>query len=197
MFSVKSKFFFVGILMSTILYVNGSIIIDMEDEGLKRMGEILVESYFQNHLMEHQQHCVVSRSIILSQIKKLTLSGLQLFGIMCTLVGANLLTSVFDPIINAHSTNSVSAINTTVIPSTINPSEMCANDYGCDNNICWRTCSEYSSEKKHDENLGKGITPSWCFTTSEPKEYQFHQCVHSYECSPCWSCLGPCHSPHP
>lgn len=78
MFSVKNKFFFVGILISIILYVNGSIIIDMEDEDLKRMGEILVESYFQNHLMEHQQQCIVSRSIFLSQIKKLTLSGLQL-----------------------------------------------------------------------------------------------------------------------
>lgn len=206
MFCAEKKFFFVGILISTILYVNGSIIIDMENEDLHRMGEILVESYFQHQLMGHRPNQMASRSIILSQIKKITFNGVQLFGIMMTLVGANLLTSYFEPIINIHSTNSVSVINTTTTSmssATINPTKLCAYDYGCDKNVCWRTCSEYSSgyidhhNKVHEEKMGEETAQSWCFTTSKPKEQQFHPCEFSYECSPCWSCLGPCHSPQP
>lgn len=59
---------------------------------------------------------------------------MQLIGIMLSLVGANLLTRVFEP-----SAVPQVLINDIGNITSFTPSETHFRDYGCDNNVCWRT----------------------------------------------------------
>lgn len=132
------KLFIIAVVIISLTYVNGSIVINMEPEEMHRFGEILVESYIRQQ----------SASTVVSRVTSFALGALQLCGIMFTLVGANLITSKLEfSILPSSSRNTVT--NTTVLP-TINPSQLCENDYGCDVNMCWRTCSSEDSDSKDD-----------------------------------------------
>lgn len=172
------KFLFFIIIGYTIC--NGHITIDIEPEELQRMGEILVETYVQQQLTPRS-----TSSVILSHGKKIACGIMQLIGILLTLVGANIATSRLDHFMIPKS--SVVNIGAAVNVSTFTPSKMCKSDFGCDANVCWRTC---------DSELGVGEeNKSWCYTTPKKNEKKIQQCSHSYECSPCWDCLGPCSTP--
>lgn len=154
--------------LSLLSGADGSIVIDMEPEDLQQLGEMLVKSYMK------QQKSSTSLSL---GLKRFSLGVIQLCGVMFTLVGANLITSK----IELFSSTSPPA------PPTVVPQKICNNDYGCDNNMCWRTCNATEGDL------------SWCFTTpklkGEEKDEQYHICTYSYECSPCWSCVGSCYPP--
>ncbi|KAH7044361.1 hypothetical protein BKA57DRAFT_469414 [Linnemannia elongata] len=48
--------------------------------------------------------------------------------------------------------------------------------YGCHNGLCWSHC-----------------TMGWCYTTKGySQDRQYVPCEWSTECSPDWSCAGPC-----
>lgn len=67
-----------------------------------------------------------------------------------------------------------------------NPSEMCKGDFGCDRNLCWRSC---------DRTVGKNGTDSWCYTKAKPDSSNYQKCKFPHDCSPCWDCLGVCNIP--
>lgn len=163
------EFFFI-ILISTgyIHQTRAHIIIQIEAEDMQRITDILQSS--------HQ------RSDLISTGKTISKAVLQMLGIMLTLVGANLLTSKLEPAIGSpvHFTY----INRTT-PSDI--TDMCKYDYGCDDNLCWRTCDG------EVDALEKRVS-SWCHTTISTQKPEYKECVNSYECSPCWDCLTPCNS---
>lgn len=71
---------------------------------------------------------------------------------------------------------------------SLKPSEMCKGDYGCDRNVCWRSCDRTDAH-------GKNRTDSWCYTKSKPEAQQYHKCKFPHDCSPCWDCLGVCNIP--
>lgn len=154
---------------------NALITIEIEPSDIHQLSEIL-----QNYI-EHQNIPVVRKQSILPMKKKISVGIFQMMGILFTLVGANLLTTKLDPIVIAS--------NAIYNNSTFIPSEMCKYDFGCDDNVCWRTCEKAVNNISHMN--------SWCYTTSPGEKPSFQKCIHSYECSPCWDCLGPCHSKAP
>lgn len=162
---------------SSLYHVSGHIIIHIEPADLHQIGEILVQ-----HMQEQQEHSIIPRSRSSRSVAfiKISQSVFQLVGILLTLVGANLLTAKLEPFV-VHQIN--------INKPTITPPEMCNNDFGCDSNMCWRTCNvvdNVSNEQKKD------ITQSWCYTTSKANYSNYHSCIFSSECSPCWSCVGSC-----
>lgn len=161
-------------------YSHAHIVIDIEPDELQRVAEILVQSYLSQNF---SPRTVITRNIVLSHIKKITSSTVQLCGIMITLVGANLLTKIFEPSI-APSQYSF-ADNITSASASIIPSELCKRDFGCDRNVCWRTCGE---------EMVDGERNKWCYTSPKSEIRDYQQCVHSYDCSPCWECIGVCHT---
>lgn len=171
---IITKFLFIIIYITI---CNGHITIDMEPDDLQRMGEILVETYVRQQLTHRS-----ATSVILSHGKKFVCGTLQLIGLLLTLVGANIATTRLEHFIMP--TSSVVNISASVNVPTFEPSEICKRDFGCDQNVCWRTCG-VSEENK-----------SWCYTSPKSNgKKNFHQCAYSYECSPCWDCLGPCSAP--
>lgn len=104
---------------------------------------------------------------------------------MLSLVGANLLTRALEP----TSELQPNIIENTLIyqNSTFKPSEICKSDFGCDGNICWRSCiAEVNNE-------GKENVQSWCYAAPKSADRKFHPCERATDCSPCWECTGPCH----
>lgn len=175
-----SKFFI--IILSLCVFVNqasASISIDIEPEDLQRIGEIVVGNYLRGDTIVRPRTMI--NTIILS-CKHFSMNIAQLIGIMLSLVGANLLTTKLEPF-TIPNTQTVMYKNT-----TLTPSQICKSDFGCDRNLCWRTC-----DTKFDEDEQQNAQ-SWCFTSPKPTNNKFQECKNSNECSPCWDCLGLCHS---
>lgn len=166
------KFFGVFAFLSLVnVLANAYITIDMEGEKFKQLGELLVESYI-------EQSLILSTSRLRGNCKKITQSIVQIGSIMFSLVGANLLTGVLQP---SAIENTPIEENRSVSTRSIKfkPSEVCKGHFGCDQNICWKGCGNN--------------TLSWCFTTRDSQKIQV--CTADIECSPCWDCLGHCHTP--
>lgn len=138
---------------------------------------------------EQLQNIINHRSpvTLCSGIKNFLLNVLQLIGITASLVSANLITNMFQSStpslfgLNSHASENVS---TTLI---INPSEMCGikHQYGCIRDLCWRTCDNHSNATN---------MTSWCFTTAHDTVPKYQHCKRTEDCSPCWECLGVCHT---
>lgn len=152
-------------LFFVISIVTANIIIDVEDGQLQSIAEILVQNYIENNIPQTGYNNN-------KNVKKFVFASIQLVGITISLVTANLITALFEPSAGVVHLNPISE-NTTLKPSPI-----CDADFGCDRGACWRTCGNSSN--------------SACFTTSTPTLREFHTCKKSVECSPCWSCVGPC-----
>lgn len=154
--------------------------IDIEPEELQSIGQVLVESYLTHNLIQKK---ATATNFFLSQLGKFTTSAIQISAITFSLVCANLLTTVFTPAIEKRMQNYQ---NVTFVANKIKKTyDICPNDFGCNDYMCWRSCSNGLESSK----AGSG---SWCYTTTKPKTHEYQHCVHSYECSPCWACLGPC-----
>lgn len=67
-----------------------------------------------------------------------------------SLVGANLLTKIFEPCVVPLQTSFIENV------TSIIPSELCKKDFGCDRNVCWRACGDESDDTK------KNKLHSWC-----------------------------------
>lgn len=185
--------------MILLLKVDGSIIIDIENDDVQRISEIIVQ-----HYIEHQLTTTLSTtarmttySIIVRKVQALSMGILKMIAVMLTLVGANVITSKLDSPAstrtsqpNVHVTNDNNAIN------------FCNNfEYGCKQNLCWRMCEEEIESNGIGERirnitktLASNTTDSWCFTTADHNARDFQQCDYSFNCSPCWPCLSSCYS---
>lgn len=166
------------IFFATCLFirVHASITIDIEPEELQQLGEILVQSY-----LERGIHSIASVNNAVFTCKKVSLAIIQLIGIMFTLVGANILTELLN---NANKQRYGAPLYIENV-TNITPTRMCDNDFGCNRNMCWRTCNV---DLTGDEPMF-----SWCYTKPDESDKNLHSCQEANECSPCWSCFGPCH----
>lgn len=164
---------FVSVLIQT--QTEAFISIDIETDELHQIGEILVANY-----LEQQRQSLTTKKIT-SRCKGISKSILQLFGVTLSLVGANLLTMIFE------SGSNSSTLKYTTHNTTIHTPRTCKRDFGCDDNICWRSCPETGV-------LQNISSLSWCFASPKPKDNKFHRCDHNHDCSPCWPCMGACHS---
>lgn len=172
------------------MYINAHISIDMDAAELQTIGELLVETYM-HHNFIHRVPTI--RSVILSKIKGFSYNVLQLIGVTLSLIAANVLSPLFGTMFDSTTTSTTStSITLPVRPANayskmiLDPFKMCPHDFGCDRNICWRSCTTNGKE---------GSDVSWCYTTSNLKSTEYNQCIHQHDCSACWECLGPCHSP--
>lgn len=124
-----------------------------------------------------------------------------MLGIMLTLVGANLLTVQLSPTTTTMTTTTTAIATTTttsIASENLNPqkfetiyknlsisSNKCnMNDFGCNRNLCWRSCV---IKKNADKDY-----ISWCFSTPKESKQNFHYCKNGLDCSPCWECAFPC-----
>lgn len=185
----KVKLICAIVLVSILLIeTNECVTIEIQPDELEQIGEILIQSYMQlpstTTATTTTRSISTGRSTVVMLVKAMSRGLLHAGGIMLTLVGASLLTTKLEPFL----TNRMVEINVANIVTTTptnTPQQICENDFGCDGNICWRTCE--SSEHKENE----GIKP-WCFTSPNPNETDHHRCIFAQQCSPCWTCISPC-----
>lgn len=158
-----------------------SIVVDIDPEELQRVAEILVESYISQNIYPQTRGNAIRNNLI-SVVKKVSLNVLQLIGLMLTLVGANLLTQSFE-----SSAVPQVLINDIDNRTSFTPSETHFREYGCDNNVCWRTCGEKLNRSEENKQ--------WCYSSPKPELRKYQECLYLHECSPWWECIGVCHSP--
>lgn len=184
MFKLIKKLFIIILLTSTLFQrpTYCHVTIQIEPDDLQRFADILMQ------IGETQQHQTLfinratSRSAcILSSLKGLSRGVFQMVGILLTLVGANLLTTKLEPFVGVKT----QAQFTNITASKMMQPKICHHDYGCDENLCWRSCGGTPEEEERQM--------SWCYTTSSKSDKTGYQkCTFSYECSPCWDCLSQC-----
>lgn len=151
---IITKFLFY-IFIIDITICNGHITIDMEPDELQRMGEILVETYLHQQLTHR-----LASSVLLSHGKIFVYGAMQLIGLLLTLVGANIARTRLEHFLLP--TSRVVNISAALNVSNFEPSKLCKRDFGCDDNICWRTC---------DDKLGVSEeNKSWCYTSPKTNE---------------------------
>lgn len=154
---------FILLVLSSIFYAKAHFTIEIEPTELQSIGQVLVESYFHHNLIQRQPTVVNN---VFSQIKKFSLSTLQLLGITASFIGANILTPLLQEKFQFALTTTVA--NTTQHTNNTNdPSKICQHDFGCDRNICWRSCRK--SEKENDRF-------SWCYTKSSLDTHKYAHC---------------------
>lgn len=141
--------------------------------------------------------------------KKTSIAIIQLCSLMIALVGSNLLTTRLDYVIMQPPTkillpqpqSSITKLTKAEQQHQQQQSELeimfknflfnttnggggvCSNDFGCNKNVCWRSC--YSDESS--------AIPKWCFSAPNPQKRRYHACTTANDCSPCWECLDVCH----
>lgn len=135
MFKMLFSKVLIVVLTLCIIINHAQVLINIEPEELQRIGEIVVTHYFRESDIGQSKSMLKT---ILLNCKKISTSLIQLIGIMLSLVGANLLASMLE-------TYSNSKLN---ISSTITTMKICNNDFGCNKNLCWRSCDNESDEKR-------------------------------------------------
>lgn len=178
------------IIFSSMVLTQAHIAIDIEPEEMQRIAEILVENYLTHNL---SPHTTLTRNGFFLRIKKVSICAVQLIGITVSLVSANLLTSILDPFVVPPTTMAIASNvnNITASAYTPTPSQLCNREFGCDRNVCWRSCDAGSSV--HLKN-STHVMQSWCYTTPNQNARKYQQCIYPHDCSPCWECLGECNS---
>lgn len=168
----------VCVLLLFLTYSTARISIEMDPEDLDQISDFF--QAFITHQQQHQYQSIMNFSIryrITPFLKKTACGFIQLIGVMLTLVGANLLTSKLD---------SVEPLQPTEMNVRNNNSQMCNIDYGCNQNLCWRTCYTSLHEKINSQ--------LWCYTSPKHNAREFQRCIYSSDCSPRWECLESCHT---
>lgn len=185
-FKVKMKFVLCHFLLAFFLLQSITCItIEIEPEDIVHVSEIL------QSIIENGPNPVISQSgarkMSFSIMKRGVCGVIKLFGVLLTLVGANILTTKIEKspektIITAQN-NSTALVITAQNNSTA--LVQCIGDFGCSANLCWKVC---------DTRVGNNAEKpdrAWCFTSSN-KSFVYHACTHAYECSACWECSNPC-----
>lgn len=161
------------------------IVINIEPEQMQRIAQILVDDYITHNVPPSRN--TLGQSIgRFFDLKKIAVGVAQLIGVTISLVSANIISAKFEPTIISPTPTVINKITHHGNNTSFRPSEICVEDFGCDRNICWRSCDK--GLNNHDNS------PKWCYTTSKPGSHKYQQCIYAHDCSPCWECLGTCHS---
>lgn len=172
------------ILVSVEVIVEAHISIEIDPEDVDKIGD-----FFETIMFNRQQLLQTtnrSRCSIIRLTKKILCGAFQMFGIMVTLVSANLMTNKLSQIVVPVNLHEDVGVNLTSISNSIsNSDEICKSiEFGCNRGLCWRSCTV---EKSVDLNYN-----SWCFTAPQKSKNKFQQCENKLDCSACWNCSYPC-----
>lgn len=105
---------------------------------------------------EHPQPLIHNRKrrVIKEMLKKAIFGTIQLVGVMCSLIGANILSMNLVPNAQVHQKQQLLQ-QEIIFPKQKNLTnniksyeEMCKIDYGCNRNLCWKTCNTAVAGKK-------------------------------------------------
>lgn len=178
MVSFQSKAFLILLLISN---VYATFTVNISPEELQNMGEILVQNYMENNLFYKTSLSKYACTFV----KKIFINAIHYVALTATLMAANILSPVFQPIVTTLIGSNGIYVNTTtpaiVCSSAKSPSQMCGgHHFGFNHHLCWRSC-------EINGQIGS------CYTKSNVLIRDYHQCTHLSECSACWECLGPCH----
>lgn len=174
------KLFVIFLTVDFIFQVESHISIGIDPEDMDRVSDFFEGIIFNSHPIV-QQPARPRCSSIIRLTKKFLISAIQMFGIMITLVGANLLTSKLSGPVPANCQNELFNELEKNVTSII---EKCEIDFGCNRGLCWRSCTV-------QQNYDKNYT-SWCFAAPGKQSKKFQQCKNHLECSGCWPCSYPC-----
>lgn len=154
----------------------------MDNESLERLGEMLIENYISNNLRARQ----TLSSTMWSKIGSILAFVLQMIGVTGSMIAAHIFSPYFEKAFKSKENPQPQRPAITFLSQvrynngTFSPGILCPNDFGCDRNLCWRTCYH------------EGNQTSWCYTR-KPDKRGYVQCIETPDCSPCWECLGHCH----
>lgn len=177
-----SKFFLVLVSVELLLLMQAeshiSIDIDPEDmDGVRSFFESLL---FNRPIQILQPMMNRRRSGPIKRLMAKSLNSvIQMFTIIITLVGANLITNKLSQPSHANFDQNLITTNTTAINGT----NVCSTEFGCNRNLCWRACTV--------NNENDLAYTSWCFTSADNNGI-VHQCKTHTDCSGCWECTHPC-----
>lgn len=171
---VSHKFFILLTIVVTIQFARARIdvSVDMNPLELQSLGAIMVETYLRHNLI---QRLPTPANAILNFILKIPGAIYNFFNLTASLICAGIITPILHE--NYFHSNTVKS-EPEAVASVL--TKKCAHDFGCERNICWRTC--HSATKKN----------AWCYTSPDIKHHKYQQCFYAHQCSPCWECLGPC-----
>lgn len=188
---VSKVFAVLFLIISTVEVVRARISVNIDPVELQSLGNVLVETYLRYHVLKRIPRLRSLPIFMLHQLEKLAGSVWQ-FGIISSSLACG---AVLGPIAQRWYDSWHDVDNKqTPIPSTLpasvkqkfNPSQICQNDFGCDRNICWRTCN--SDNVKITNRIG------WCYSSPDLSAHKYQHCNFAHDCSPCWHCLGVCNA---
>lgn len=165
--------------VEVMMRVEAHISIEIDPEDMERVSEFFENIIFNQHQPFHP--IIRSRCGIFRFVKKFLNTVFQMFGIMATLIGANLVTTKLSQTTFLNSNYTSSSISSSSSSST--EDELCENKFGCNQGLCWRSCivDKYTGESYE----------SWCFSKAD-KNGIFQHCKTHLDCSGCWECSNPC-----
>lgn len=185
---VAELFCFVVLML---VAVEGHISIDIDPEDVDKIADFFETIISLNPHQQFLQPVARTRCCIIRLSKKIVSGVFQMFGIMITLVGANLLTTKLSQVMTSNSQSVVTEYSYKLEEihknhTGTNQIEMCdsKNDFGCNRGLCWRSCTQ--------EVFGGDDYESWCFSAPEKRAHKMHPCKNSLDCSGCWTCSYPC-----
>lgn len=167
------------------LETDAFISIEIDPDDLDRISE-----FFHSIIITDQPRSIIpTRGIqIKTMFKKIVCSVVQLIGVMLSLVGASIISNHFAPVVpvpvqeqQPQQDESLIVQNATILSDIIKNIESCGTDYGCNKNLCWKSC--YTKD-----DYGRNL---WCRTSSF--RYKFQHCNTSSDCLFCWDCIEKCH----
>lgn len=149
-----------------------SIVIDLDEEELQQIAAILVENYIETNFVRKENVNVYK------YMKKAVTNLSQFAGIMFSLVGANILTKIYERehAVVTQFTDNENKLNTKIIDEI---NILCNHIFGCDDGHCWRTCSE------------KGVSNK---AICETKPIFKAKCSSADDCDQCGECTTDCKS---
>lgn len=207
---IKMKVLFIcAVFLSICLYQSDAFInINFGADDLDRVNEFLETLYFNGRpaLMQSPTHA--ANGIV----KKSIYGSFKMFSVMLILVGANLLTATFEPLVTAPKQIPELIVIVKSLPPVhcqcnchcpekhcppqqhrheqqqfenllLGNHESNVKDYGCNKNVCWRACFAEEHEKRIP----------WCFSSPKSQKREYHSCSSAADCSPLWECLDECH----
>lgn len=162
-------FIFVLLLLQSEAFIS----INIDPEDLDQVSD-----FFQTININQQPHPINFRKchVFKVMMKKTLFNTVQLIGVMFSLVGANIISTYLTP----SPSQTIEVEKYIPIPNQ-NITNICNTDYGCNNNLCWKTCNTINNGKK-----------TWCYNSPTIRKSQF--CAHANECNICWDCLEVCHT---
>lgn len=178
---MKLRVLFISLcIFSLLIHSEGYISVNIDPEDLNQITD-----FIQTFGMNDQSHPITlnQRNRACIKMMKDTIFGIiQLIGVMLSLVGANYLSMKLTPEVSVQQYKQPEIIFRN--PTKANNFEdikMCKIDYGCNKNLCWKTCNSIVNGTK-----------LWCYASSTPG--QFHRCSGAEDCSQCWDCIERCHT---